>query len=99
MVEGGADLGGELHARDHASGDPELTVEEVRRIFEMLHVRSLVGQLEVASTGVVAIDLVDANRLLDQRESIERSLVALVAALGVAFEQGGEVELEAGVDH
>src|SRR6266851_1622889 len=99
MVERGADLGFELHARDHAGGDPELPRENERLLFEMLEVSRLVRQFEMTGAGVIAIDLVDADRLLNQVEGIQRRLVALTAALGVSFEHCGQAELESRMDH
>src|ERR1700682_1619523 len=99
MVERSADLGGELHARDDASTDPELFREQVRLLLEMWNMRCLMGQLEVAGADVVAIDLIGVDRLLDQGERLERRLVALAAAHEVFLEQRGEVELESRVDH
>ena len=99
VVERGANLGGKLHARDHAGGDPEPPPEDIRLFFEILEMRRLVGELEMPGSGIVAIDLVDADRLLDQGEGIQGGLVAITAAPRVPFEQGGEAELEPGMDH
>src|SRR5437899_921387 len=78
---------------------PGLPRQELCPLFEMLELRRFVGQLEVTAADVVAIDLVDANRVLDQREGIERCLVALAAARGVSFEHRREIGLESRMDH
>ena len=59
----------------------------MRLIIEMSHKRWLVRQVQLAGLRILAIDLVGADRFLDQRHGVQRRLVELTAVVAVSPEQ------------